>query len=556
MKVHMTRAAIFALVLVFAGTQSAHAKIYQQVDENGRIQYSDKPFPSKSRAAGSGSSGTSKPKLQQSIDERLLKYQKPSIIKKVEINTSSRFSGLPDSIVLKLRSLLEQRKFKELNRVLELFRRQVETDIVQEEKLFTAYSAFDIASPEYETIISEWIQLYPGSYQPYLARSTLYVAMGWHARGNKWANKTKKNQFTIMRRFFAKARSDIEQTLSIDLELLPAYGLLIQMAKADKKNSKEFSYFSDAIRISPATYEVRRILLWGLTPRWGGSFDKMKSVIKDAQSYLPMNPRLAKLQGAVFEEIGKIKTGKKAYGPAIEALTQSIELSETPGAYSKRGLAHSFQQQYELALADHSRAIELYSEDHLSYYRRSYVHYKLKNYQAAKLDIEKADALNPGSEKIEKRAKYISSLFVQQGYNYYKEKNPAAALQAYNHAIELSPSIAKPYSRRARALIALGKFDAAEADTKKAIELDPNYYHFYELLDWILVHNQDWDQIITYWDQFIELNPDNAKAYNERGGAKYHKGDLAGAIEDAKNAADRGNREGKLAYEKLKHLAN
>lgn len=550
----MTRAIFFALVLVFFGSQNAIAKIYQQVDENGQIQYSDKPFPSKSRATGS--SDISKPKPKPSINESLLKYQKPSKAIKVDINTSSGFSELPNSNVLKLRSLLDQRNFKELNRVLELFRKQVETDIMQEKNLFTAYSAFDIADPEYETIISEWIQLYPELYQPYLARATLYTAMGWDARGSKWANETEKDQFARMRQFFAKSRRDIKQTLSINPKLLPAYGLQIRMAKADKKNTREFFYFNKTIRISPATYEVRRILLWGLTPRWGGSFDKMNSVIKDAQNYLPMNPRLSKLQGAVQEEVGNIKTRKEAYNEAIEALTEAIKLGETQGAYFKRGLAYSFLQQYELALADYSRAIELYDEDHSTYYRRSYVHYKLKQYKAAKLDIEKANALNPGSEKIKKRAQYISSLFVSQGYNYYKEKNPTAALKAYNHAIKLSPSVAKPYSRRARALIALGKYDAAETDTKKAIELDPDDYHFYELLDWILVRNQDWDQIITYWDQFIELHPDSAKAYNERGGAKYHKGDIVGAVEDAKNAADRGNHEGKLAYEKLKHLVN
>ena len=552
----MTKAAVFALVLTFFGTQSVQAEIYQQIDKNGRIQYSDKPFPSKSRGTGSVSGDTDKGKSKPSTNESFLKYQKPSNAIQVDIKANSGFSGLPDSTVLKLRSLLDQRNFKELNRVLELYLKQVETDIMQEEKLFTAYSAFDIASPKFETIISEWIQLHPELYQPYLARATLYSAMGWEARGAKRASKTEKSRFTKMRQFFANSKRDAEQALRINPDLLPAYGLLIQMAKADKKNTKEFSYFNNAIRISPATYEVRRILLWGLAPRWGGSFDKMNSVIKDAQNYLPMNPRLTKLQGAVLEEVGKIKTGKKAYSEAIESLTRSIELAETQGAYFKRGLAHSFQQQYELALADYNRAIELYDEDHSSYYRRSYVHYKLKQYKAAKLDIEKANALNPGSEKIEKRARYISSLFVQQGYSYYKEKNPAAALEAYNHAIELSPSVAKPYSRRARALIALGNFGAAETDVKKAIDLDPNDYYFYELLDWMLVHRKDWDQIIAYWDRFIELNPDNAKAYNERGGAKYHKGDITGAVEDAKNAADRGNREGKLAYEKLKKRLN
>lgn len=83
-----------------------------------------------------------------------------------------------------------------------------------------------------------------------------------------------------------------------------------------------------------------------------------------------------------------------------------------------------------------------------------------------------------------------------------------------------------------------------------ALAINPNTYHvrraaMYSL--WLLAKQRDWNQIIDYWDQHIARNPDDNRAYVERGGAYYHKGDMHSAVNDAKTAADMGNVEGKEA---------
>ncbi len=47
-----------------------------------------------------------------------------------------------------------------------------------------------------------------------------------------------------------------------------------------------------------------------------------------------------------------------------------------------------------------------------------------------------------------------------------------------------------------------------------------------------------------YWDSYLELKPDNGKAYLERGGAYLHAGKRELALEDARKACKLGVKKG------------
>lgn len=100
----------------------------------------------------------------------------------------------------------------------------------------------------------------------------------------------------------------------------------------------------------------------------------------------------------------------------------------------------------------------------------------------------------------------------------------------------------------------LKKLDLALADFKKSIELNPRDYDSYISLDWVLCQSRQWDVIIDYWTKYLALEPKDGRAYRERGGTYYHKGDLRAALADAKQAADLGDEEGKRQYERLKNI--
>ena len=538
---------IITIVLAFfilLGFSPSQAKIYKWVDENGRVQFSDKPPVKKNETE----------RIVKEQKKSLSKIRKQTKPKPLPISVSSGNKRLPDSITLKLQSLLSGKRFSDLNQILEHFQKQLERDITQEEKLFTAYKAFQFDGDGYEQLLSEWITAHPKFYQPYLARASYYYRMGWNARGSKWASETEQVQFDAMREFFLKARIDLKKALKINPKIMPAYGLLINMANADKSNPDESMHTTVALGFTPASYEIRKIYLNSLAPRWGGSFEAMIAFAKESEPYSNDNPRIKMLPGLVLQEAGDLQKNSKAYKLAIETFTKALTYGEIHSVYMNRGLAYSFNKQFDEALSDYSKAIALYAEESNYYYRRAYVYIQQDQLELAKSDILKAKALKHNKEKIKKRSNRIAALFASQGYELKKNGKLKQAIKAYNHSLELNPMDAHNYNRRARALIDDNKLNAAEKDIKKAIKLDPDEYSFYPLLDWVLAKRNDWDQIVSYWDKYIQLHSDNSNAYVERGGAKYRKGDMAGAVEDAKIAADMGNPQGKEAYQKFRHL--
>ena len=62
----------------------------------------------------------------------------------------------------------------------------------------------------------------------------------------------------------------------------------------------------------------------------------------------------------------------------------------------------------------------------------------------------------------------------------------------------------------------------------------------------------NWDGIVSNWNRYIALNPDNDRVYLEGGSAFFRKGDLTYAVADAKKADDLGNTEGQKVYDKYK----
>ncbi|MBI4608866.1 MAG: tetratricopeptide repeat protein [Candidatus Rokubacteria bacterium] len=116
----------------------------------------------------------------------------------------------------------------------------------------------------------------------------------------------------------------------------------------------------------------------------------------------------------------------------------------------------------------------------------------------------------------------------------------------------VEPDTARAYSERGRSHLVAGRYREAAADFRRAIDLDPLFTAAYKQLDDALTPSGDWDTIITYWTRLIELKPDHAEAYFERGGARSRKRDVAGALADAAEACRLGLRRACDTYERYR----
>ena len=527
------------IIILSIGMQSAYAKVYKWVDEEGNVKFSDKPHPSQRKTIKAKKKRTPVVKLN---------LTKPTSLKKKSDN------NIPFSqdIILSFRILLDGNRFLDLNETLHAHQTAAENNIIMEDNLFTAYDSFEIKDKSYETVFNMWVDATPDEYQPYLARARFYYRLGWDARGGKWVSETKKEKIKIMEVYLKKATLDIVKVLKIYQKSMVAYSLLIGIYNSLGQVDSTDVILNKALEINKSTFHLRKQYLHFLTPRWGGTYEKMKLFIIESMRYLDKNPKLKLLEGYLYLDLAKMQQTVKKYSVAEQYYDKALEFGVNHKILKERGKNSYRRENYKKALKDPERAIQLYSEDAQYYYWRSKVYQKLEEYKKASFDIERAYELDSNDKYILSNREWLSSKFTYIGYQLDQNQKSSEAIVQFNAALNLDPNNANLYYRKAQALIKENNYEQALDDVDQAIQLNPDNINYYLLIDYLLFKKKDWDKIISYWDNFISRNPDVSRAYVERGGTYYHKGDLKSAVKNAKIAADMGNREGKEAYEKFK----
>ncbi|KAF0125496.1 MAG: hypothetical protein FD189_2072 [Elusimicrobia bacterium] len=178
-----------------------------------------------------------------------------------------------------------------------------------------------------------------------------------------------------------------------------------------------------------------------------------------------------------FESCVKKGYASKAPEERIEYNTKAIEYwryrdgnKNKAIAYHNRGFAYGELKQYDKAIADFDKAIELNPEDvHVDYRNRGVAYRKLKQYDKAIADYDKAIELNPKD----------ADTYHNRGFAYDELKQYDKAIADYNKAIELNPEYADAYFNRGFAYDELKQYDKAIADYDKAIKLNPEYAYAY-----------------------------------------------------------------------------
>jgi tetratricopeptide (TPR) repeat protein len=220
------------------------------------------------------------------------------------------------------------------------------------------------------------------------------------------------------------------------------------------------------------------------------------------------------LQGCVAKDVTYIhqawsKERKGDYDGAIADYTKAIELKpDDVWGYSGRGYAKIEKGDYDGAIADYTKIIELKPDDTIGYEKRSRAKIKKGDYDGAIADLTKVIELKPDDADGYYRRGLIKHTEIDD-YN--------GAIKDYNKAIELFPDYGDAYYFRSYAKISKGDYDGAIADFTKMMEWRPwdaeNYY-----CRGVAKHNKgDYNGAIADYTKAIELKPDDANLYWNRG---------------------------------------
>jgi TonB family protein len=152
--------------------------------------------------------------------------------------------------------------------------------------------------------------------------------------------------------------------------------------------------------------------------------------------------------GAVKELVDAIRSKSPQVKPVSQPQTTPastpapIQTPAPPDAafYRKSAVAHIVKGEYDLAIVDYNKAIELKPDDAATYLNRGLAFYNKKSYDLAINDFNKAIELNPNE----------AAAYMNRGESYEKQGNSAKALADYQKAVELDASneMAKAYVRR------------------------------------------------------------------------------------------------------------
>lgn len=200
---------------------------------------------------------------------------------------------------------------------------------------------------------------------------------------------------------------------------------------------------------------------------------------------------------------------KKDYDCAVDNYTKAIELNpQYADAYYNRGVTYDDKGNYDQAIRDYNKTIGVNSQYANAYYNRGNAYNDKGSHDRAIKDYDKAIELNP----------QYADAYNNRGLAYYNNRNYEQAIKEYDKVVELNPQFAGAYSNRGLAYYKKRNYEQAIRDYDKAIELNPQYASAYNNRGNVYNDRGNYDRASKDYSKAIELNPQYANYnYNNRG---------------------------------------
>lgn len=180
---------------------------------------------------------------------------------------------------------------------------------------------------------------------------------------------------------------------------------------------------------------------------------------------------------------------------------------DAPWVYGARGIEYADLGNYQRAIKDFDRAIELDPEDAKTYCNRGLAYASLGNHRRAIEDYNKG---------IEVDSQYAQT-YLNRGALYGQLGNYQKAIKDFGTAIELDPQFAQAYSNRGLAYQRLGRYQPAIEDFDKAIGLEPQNVKAYVRRGHTYAAKGEYEKAISDYEQVLKIDPDNVQACSNLG---------------------------------------
>ncbi len=331
----------------------------------------------------------------------------------------------------------------------------------------------------------------------------------------KYFKKSLSNRLQIKSRFESFRKSNEEQEKRIkELEKQIAAGISTAQQEEYIK-----SQFANEDKIFLSNKKVNEG--WKMYSQ--GDYKKVFEIFDEAVNLNPNNAEAYAGRGTTYDDL-------KQYDAAIADYNKAIELGlNSSWIYNNRGVSYmEGLKQYEKALADYNKAIEIDQNNVFAYSNIGFVYQELKQYDAAIAEYSKAIEIDPNYPLD----------YNERGIIYYDLKQYDKAIADFNKVIEIDPNDISALNNRGLVYHDLKQYDAAIADYSKAIEINPNEAMSYNNLGWLYVEMKDYSKAIIECNKAVELAPNVSNFYDSRGWAYLGLKDYENAVKDFNKALE------------------
>ncbi|HEY9693010.1 MAG TPA: tetratricopeptide repeat-containing serine protease family protein [Oculatellaceae cyanobacterium] len=230
------------------------------------------------------------------------------------------------------------------------------------------------------------------------------------------------------------------------------YGKGMVLASQDKY-SEAVAAFEQAIRNKPNFYPALKEQSIALQ-----QLNQLESALVAIDKAILIQPEDANLylrKSLLLKEL-------KRYPESIAAITKAIQISPRADVYNQRGNIYQLQKQWNLAIVDFNKAIEINPVNTDTYINRGLVYYNMKEWDLALADFNQAMQTNP---------QYVDAYF-NIGLVNYEMNETQEAIQRWQQVTNLDKKQAKPQMALAVALYNKGESEKAFEMAEAALHLD------------------------------------------------------------------------------------
>lgn len=205
-----------------------------------------------------------------------------------------------------------------------------------------------------------------------------------------------------------------------------------------------------------------------------GRFEQSQAMLDEAARLNPHDPAVVLGQAYNYRVLGQEEQKQQALEKAI-ALCNQRPSDEIPAIYD-RALAYEAMEEHEAALREYRAILDLNPDFFIAYLSAARVLMHLNrpgDIKAALVMYQEAQTLAEGDP-----VKQVW-LNLDVGQLYERIGQTDAAIQAYNHAVDLDPTLVTPYFCLAKLYEDMGIIDAAFLNYNKLIEVsyNPSWAH-------------------------------------------------------------------------------